>query len=244
MWNDDYFEFLVKVVWKLDRPIKIIDFGCGYGFLGLKLLPLLPRGSSYTGLDTGEALLQEARGIYEQLPYRSDFLLEDITAFTPKPQYDLAICQSVLRHLPDAVGVLKRMIDAVVPGGLVICIEPNRAMEEAGFYSNGTKEEAIDRMVTRKQRWDAEQSAGGRDYQQGIKVPVYMQELGLEKVEVRINDFVELLDPSSRSGGENRPDRLELLFKERGIAPEGKVENIFAVNARCHMISYGYKSDF
>ena len=26
MWNDDYFEFLVKFVWKIDKPVKIIDF--------------------------------------------------------------------------------------------------------------------------------------------------------------------------------------------------------------------------
>ena len=32
-WNDDYLEFLVNQVWKLDKPCKIIDFGCGYGFL-------------------------------------------------------------------------------------------------------------------------------------------------------------------------------------------------------------------
>lgn len=29
MWNNDYFEFLVKCVWKIDKPVRIIDFGCG-----------------------------------------------------------------------------------------------------------------------------------------------------------------------------------------------------------------------
>jgi 16S rRNA G1207 methylase RsmC len=33
--------------------VKIIDFGCGYGYLGMKLLPLLPKGSTYTGVDKG-----------------------------------------------------------------------------------------------------------------------------------------------------------------------------------------------
>ncbi len=37
-YNDDYLEFLVKIVWRIDQPVKMIDFGCGYGYLGLKLL--------------------------------------------------------------------------------------------------------------------------------------------------------------------------------------------------------------
>lgn len=49
-YNDDYLEFLVKSVWKITSPVRIIDFGCGYGYLGTKLLPLLPEGSTYTGV--------------------------------------------------------------------------------------------------------------------------------------------------------------------------------------------------
>lgn len=49
-WNDDYFAFLVREVWKLDRPVDVLDFGCGFGFLGRKLLPLLPEESTYTGI--------------------------------------------------------------------------------------------------------------------------------------------------------------------------------------------------
>ena len=49
--NDDYLEFLVKQVWKLDQPCRVVEFGCGTGKMGLKLLPLLPEGSSYTGID-------------------------------------------------------------------------------------------------------------------------------------------------------------------------------------------------
>lgn len=50
-WNEDYFEFLVRDVWKFDKPIDILDFGCGYGFLGQKFMPLLPVGSSYSGIE-------------------------------------------------------------------------------------------------------------------------------------------------------------------------------------------------
>ena len=27
MWNDDYMEFLIKKVWKIDRPVKVLDCG-------------------------------------------------------------------------------------------------------------------------------------------------------------------------------------------------------------------------
>ena len=36
MWNNDYFEFLVKCVWKIDKPVKIIDFAVYMEKIGLK----------------------------------------------------------------------------------------------------------------------------------------------------------------------------------------------------------------
>lgn len=60
-FNDDYLEFLIYKVWGFTNPIKIIDFGCGLGYLGLKFLPLLPKGSTYTGIDKGEKLIEEAK---------------------------------------------------------------------------------------------------------------------------------------------------------------------------------------
>ena len=51
--NDDYLEFLVQRVWKLKDACRIVEFGCGAGKMGMKLLPLLPPGSSYTGHHSG-----------------------------------------------------------------------------------------------------------------------------------------------------------------------------------------------
>lgn len=65
-YNDDYLEFLVKNVWKMNTPINIVDYGCGYGYLGLKLLPLLPKGSTYTGIDKGKDLIMEAREVFDK----------------------------------------------------------------------------------------------------------------------------------------------------------------------------------
>lgn len=77
-YNDDYLEFLVKGVWKIKGPVNIIDFGCGYGYLGLKLLPLLPEGSTYTGIDKGTELISKAKEIFQELPYTAEFIIGDI----------------------------------------------------------------------------------------------------------------------------------------------------------------------
>lgn len=65
-YNDDYLEFLVQRVWKIEKSVDIIDYGCGYGYLGLKLLPLLPEGSTYTGLDKGKELIKQAKEISQR----------------------------------------------------------------------------------------------------------------------------------------------------------------------------------
>ena len=89
-YNDDYIEFLVKYVWKLSKPVHIIDFGCGYGYLGLKLLPLLPKGSKYTGVDKGEQLISKARELFHNLPYETEFIVSDTNEIELERKYDIS----------------------------------------------------------------------------------------------------------------------------------------------------------
>jgi hypothetical protein len=60
--NADYLEFLVSKVWRIDRhPLKIVEFGCGYGRFASMLLPLVASGSSYAGFDSGAALVSRGK---------------------------------------------------------------------------------------------------------------------------------------------------------------------------------------
>ena len=100
LWNADYFAFLVEHVWKFDKPVKIIDFGCGMGYMGSVLLPLLPEGSTYTGLDVAANLLEQARDTFAKTPWQTEFIEQDLTTYEPKEAYDLTICQCALIHIP------------------------------------------------------------------------------------------------------------------------------------------------
>ncbi len=41
MWNDDYMEFLVTKVWKIDKTVKVLDCGCGFFFKRILRLVIL-----------------------------------------------------------------------------------------------------------------------------------------------------------------------------------------------------------
>lgn len=235
LWNNDYFEFLVKCVWKIDKPVRIIDFGCGYGYLAQMLLPLVPKGSIYKGVDISEDLIGEAREIFSG-SNEVCFEVADLHEYEPNAEYDIAICQAVLRHLTKPEDIVKKMIGAVKENGLVICIEPSRRMENAGLFVDNSSYDPFENDDFLKQRWLSEEQSGGRDYQVGMKAPVFMEKLGLKNVGVRINDYVDFVSADTDAF---------VLERKRFISDHGLDEKYADSNnylaARCHVISFGYK---
>lgn len=194
-WNDDYLEFLINKVWKINTPINVIDFGCGYGHLGLLLLKLLPKGSTYTGVDISDTLLEEARALFKDSGYITEFIKCDLNEFNTIEKYDIAICQALLRHLPNPKDILGKMVNSVSAGGRVVCIEVNRELENAGIYIKGVNYNPSVTASVLQKLWETELKTEGRDYSIGFKVPFYMQECGLRDIDVRINDKVTLINP-------------------------------------------------
>jgi 2-polyprenyl-3-methyl-5-hydroxy-6-metoxy-1,4-benzoquinol methylase len=134
-YNDDYLEFLVRTVWKIDTPVQILDFGCGYGFLGSKLLPMLSEGSKYTGVDAGYKLIDHARDIFQDTPFETEFLLGDVQEMKFEQKFDIVICHAFLLHVANPKFVLQKMIDCLVDRGRIICFEPHWISTMANRYS-------------------------------------------------------------------------------------------------------------
>ena len=238
MWNNDYFEFLVKCVWKIDKPVRIIDFGCGYGFLAQMLLPLIPSGSSYKGIDISEELINDANIQFANCQEVS-FELADLNEYVPTEEYDIAICQSVLRHLSNPENILKKMVDSVKENGLVICIEPSRRLENAGIYVDSNAFDPFEHDDFLRQKWISEIKSSGRDYQIGVKIPDLMSKLGLKDVGVRINDYVDYIG-AINDKEESAPKEVTRFLKDHNVDDKYPEADGFLA-ARCHVISYGYK---
>ena len=189
-------EFLVRNVWKVELPVVVIDFRCCEGYLGQQLLEILPKGSSYTGIDN-EYFTDKAKLKFANTEYLSNFVISDIYSLEPDKKYDIAIIQVGLRHMNRPIEVLKKMIASVKTGGLIICIDVNREFENDGLYIDDMDYDYLCTAFDFHKIWKKELECEGRDYAIGMRLPFYMRQLGLHDVDIRMNDKVLFVNPDS-----------------------------------------------
>ena len=225
-WNDDYVRFLISQVWKFDRPVSVLDCGCGYGFLGLLFLPHLPEGSTYTGIDFSEDLIRTGKHLFAEQGMNAAFLCQDVFNYSGDNRYDFVVCQSVLRHLDNPVAFLQKMITFAKPGGYIACMEVNREFECCGLYIDGMDYAYLCRHEGLTKKWQTELSMQGRDYAAAIRTAHVMQQLGLSDVDVRMNDKVEFVTPALAHYEEAKHDFITYNDWHSGMGQEERARFI------------------
>lgn len=194
-YNDDYIKFLVDTVWQIDMPVYLIDFGCGFGHLGLRLLPFLKEGSKYTGIDAGTKLIEHARHLFKDLPYDVEFVVGDFHSFPTIKKYDLAVCHAVLLHMVEPMQLLGKMVDSVKNGGKVIAFEPHWNGNLAGHHFQGIDQSSVIPLGLLQELFERDAKRRGKDGNIGLKLPLYFNRIGLSDVQCRVSDKVNILDP-------------------------------------------------
>ncbi len=195
-WNDDYFRFLVREVWGWRQPLDILDFGCGYGFLGMKFMPLLPEGSSYTGIELDEQQVREAAACFDSSPWRHDFICQDIYDYQPERKYDLVTALFLLSYMSRPELLIRKMKACLRPGGMLLLMDVNMEVEQAGYFSGLEKEDKGLRRPDFVPVWEYEITHRERDYRMGTKLPWLLKQCGLKQIRARVSDQVILYDPS------------------------------------------------
>jgi SAM-dependent methyltransferase len=204
-YNDDYLQFLVHTVWKINEPVNMIDFGCGFGYLGLKLLPLLPEGSTYTGVDKGIELIKTAKERFANQTYSTEFIIGDMEEIRVDRKYDIAMCHAFLLHMSNPKKVLQKMIDCVENKGKVICFEPHWISSMSNCSLDAVEQSKVVPLGNLQTLYENDYKRSGRDGNIGCKLPVYFTQLGLKNVECRVSDKVNFLHPTM-----SLPDRQAL----------------------------------
>lgn len=216
-WNDDYLSFLVKNVWHLESPIDVIDFRCGEGYLGMKLLEILPKGSTYTGVDN-EYFTDKAKLNFANTKFNVNFIESDIYSLETYKKYDIAICQAGLRHMNKPMEVLKKMVASVKKGGLVVCVDVNREFENDGIYIDDIGYDYLCTAFDFHKAWKKELECEGRDYAIGMRLPFYMQQLGLHDIDIRMDDKVMYVNPNMKDYKEKVQDFIEIHRWDRALS--------------------------
>ncbi|WP_434751537.1 class I SAM-dependent methyltransferase [Paenibacillus amylolyticus] len=193
-YNDDYLEFLVERVWRIKQAVHMIDYGCGFGYMGLKLLPLLPVGSRYTGLDQGSELIKHAKELFAHTSYQAEFIECDIETVQVERAYDIAISHAFLLHMSEPRMILEKMIGSVVDGGRVICFEPHWIANMSSYVLSGIEQSSFMQLGVLQKLYEQDASRSGKDGNIGMKIPAMLSQLGVRGVECRVSDRVNFLD--------------------------------------------------
>lgn len=126
--NDNFFEEILRypdiadVIGRL-RPRRLLDVGCGSGYLA-KLLKTRVPGLVIHGVDISTVALERARNHSDQV-WQVDLDKADLPV--PSAQYDTVSCVEVLEHLYDPDHALREIARVLVPGGYAVVTVPNLA---------------------------------------------------------------------------------------------------------------------
>ena len=109
-----------------NRQQRIIDLGCGSGFLSLELARA---GHDVLGIDVDAEALRRARYVRDNDPFKSkrgslEYKCADFSSWKDRGSfYDLAIFSRALHHMAQPANALAKARDLLSPRGRVICIE-------------------------------------------------------------------------------------------------------------------------
>jgi 2-polyprenyl-3-methyl-5-hydroxy-6-metoxy-1,4-benzoquinol methylase len=103
---------------------RVLDFGCGVGALAAHCSP-----DGYLGVDIDEESLGAARRNHPGFRFEKEL--------PSGGEFDAIVLLAVIEHIPDPVGLLRRLKTLLHPGGSILLTTPNPWVE--GVHAFGAR---------------------------------------------------------------------------------------------------------
>jgi len=109
---------LREVVKKLQPNLKILDVGCGSGWLSIELV----KYGKVTAIDFSPTAIHELQSTHPSIRWvAGDFLSVDLA----EDAYDIVTCLETIAHVPDQDAFAQRIADVIRPGGVLLLTTQN-----------------------------------------------------------------------------------------------------------------------
>ena len=158
----------------LARGAACLDAGCGPGETMRLMAERVGPEGRVLGLDVdGAAVVATRSALRSEGHEQCDTVVHDVTADGPLPgaPFDLVHARLLLFHLPQRVAVLRRLWDAVAPGGLLL-VQDYDLRGVSVLPPLASSEEVMRLMV-------AAMTAAGCDVSAGPRLPMLFAEAGI-----------------------------------------------------------------
>lgn len=113
-------ETIIDIIGQIElSQAKILDLGCGTGWFAGKLSNF----GLVTAIDLSESAISIAKTRLPHIQFIAGNLFD---LPLPKQEFDLVVCQEVIAHVADQVGLLNRIADVLTPRGYLVITTVNK----------------------------------------------------------------------------------------------------------------------
>jgi ubiquinone/menaquinone biosynthesis C-methylase UbiE len=126
---------LLNEIKRLQPQGKLVDIGCGPGYLAAKIARRYP-GLSVTGLDVSDLMIELARRKWQGLSYGNlEFITGDAQCLPySDDSVDIAVSSLALHHWEDGAAALADIHRVLKPNGRLVLFDVRRDASYAFYY--------------------------------------------------------------------------------------------------------------
>lgn len=121
VWRDGHEQLLQPL--ELQPGSRVLDFGCGPGFVSLGMANIVGSTGHVYGVDLNKQFVREASKRGAETPQVSYHAIENGSVPLANNTVDRVLCKNVLEYVPSVSSSLKEFRRLLEPGGRVLVID-------------------------------------------------------------------------------------------------------------------------